>query len=303
MARGHSQRTPIARADTQAMDTGLATRIAMLEVAVNRAVSREGYWHRVGSAIDGIMFDPDAGRIFSALRGTPVLAAALPEVAAMDGFEQHSPYHPEGDLFTHTENVLTKVAAMTNDPDLRWAAMLHDTGKLEAFWLDEKGIGHFYANPDLKKRDHEKISAEIADRTLRRLGIADERRERIRLIVRHHMRARFATVKAARKFIATVGEDLVEPLLLHREADHEGSGSSEEASAKLRTLIEQARQAPETPQREKLCVSGGELINGLGLAAGPQIGVLVGRLQAEIASGALRNERGAVLARAGELTE
>jgi len=39
-------------------------------------------------------------------------------------------HHPEGDLFTHSIQVLQRVAAMTGDPLPRFCALFHDLGKL-----------------------------------------------------------------------------------------------------------------------------------------------------------------------------
>jgi len=39
-------------------------------------------------------------------------------------------HHPEGDLFTHSIQVLQRVAAMTDDPLARFCALFHDLGKL-----------------------------------------------------------------------------------------------------------------------------------------------------------------------------
>lgn len=39
-------------------------------------------------------------------------------------------YHPEGDLFSHSMQVMQRVAAVTRDPLARFCALLHDIGKL-----------------------------------------------------------------------------------------------------------------------------------------------------------------------------
>ena len=65
----------------------------------------------------------------------PRLAAWIPELQPMLGFDQHSPHHAY-DVFTHTAHV---VEAVPKELGLRWAALLHDVGKPAAFTMDENG--------------------------------------------------------------------------------------------------------------------------------------------------------------------
>lgn len=59
--------------------------------------------------------------------GTEFLPELLRMTAIPAGPLQH---HPEGDLFTHSVQVLQRVAAMTGDPLARFCALFHDLGKL-----------------------------------------------------------------------------------------------------------------------------------------------------------------------------
>ena len=65
----------------------------------------------------------------------PVLVKIIPELKPTLGFDQHSPHH-KYDLFTHIAHVVGNVP-----PDLtvRWAALLHDVGKVPTFARDETG--------------------------------------------------------------------------------------------------------------------------------------------------------------------
>ena len=105
----------------------------------------------------------------------PILAAAIPELAPMIGFDQHSPHHAY-DIFTHTAHV---TAAVPADLPLRWAALLHDVGKPATFTTDETGRGHFYT--------HAKIGAELADRILRGLKAPTRLREEAVFLIANHM--------------------------------------------------------------------------------------------------------------------
>jgi len=71
------------------------------------------------------------GRFFSRMLATGVGAGLLPELFRMGeipaGPLQH---HPEGDLFTHSLQVLERVSAVTGSELARFCAFFHDIGKL-----------------------------------------------------------------------------------------------------------------------------------------------------------------------------
>ena len=91
------------------------------------------------------------------LQAAPMLVRRIPELGPTLGFQQHSPHHAY-DVFTHTAHV---AAAVPPEPALRWAALLHDVGKVPCFTRDENGRGHF--------KGHAQVSARMAEEILRRL--------------------------------------------------------------------------------------------------------------------------------------
>jgi tRNA nucleotidyltransferase (CCA-adding enzyme) len=55
----------------------------------------------------------------------------LPEIFRMPAIPAGPPeHHPEGDLFTHSIQVLQRVAIQTSDPLVRFCGLFHDIGKL-----------------------------------------------------------------------------------------------------------------------------------------------------------------------------
>lgn len=75
-------------------------------------------------------------RFFEVLNEAGVLDVHYKEIADLVGVEQPIEYHPEGDAFTHTMQVLKKVAKFTpnatigSDEELtRFCALVHDLGK------------------------------------------------------------------------------------------------------------------------------------------------------------------------------
>ena len=101
---------------------------------------------------------------------------SLPELAALSSTPQPNQYHAEGDVAVHTR-LTVEACASDCDPDLLWAALLHDVGKPLA--TKEK-------NGKITAHGHDAAGAEIAAAILKRLGLPQPRRERIVWAVRHH---------------------------------------------------------------------------------------------------------------------
>jgi len=102
---------------------------------------------------------------------------AVPELAALAGTPQMARYHAEGDVAVHTK-LAVEACADDCDPDLLWAALLHDVGKPEA----TKEIGGRIRSPG-----HDVVGAEVAAKVLTRLGLPRQRRDRIVWVIRHHI--------------------------------------------------------------------------------------------------------------------
>jgi len=140
-------------------------------------------------------------------RYVPVLTQVIPELAPAVGFAQHSPHHAY-DVFTHVAFVTESVAP--NLP-LRWAALLHDSGKPASFTLDENGRGHFYG--------HAQVSAQLADEILLRLKAPTALRERATFLIKHHMDRIEADRKLLRRLLSRYGEEALQQLMALQRAD------------------------------------------------------------------------------------
>jgi tRNA nucleotidyltransferase (CCA-adding enzyme) len=118
-----------------------------------RQMIREGAWRDHLSSIPVERF---SGELFKALAGeTPAIffrrmiefgvgEDILPEIFRM-GTIPAGPleYHPEGDLFSHSLQVLERVCALTDDVTTRFCALFHDLGKLSTLpELYPKHHGH-----------------------------------------------------------------------------------------------------------------------------------------------------------------
>ena len=221
-------------------------------------------------------------------RFAPILGAVIPELQPMIGFDQHSPHHAY-DLFTHTAHVTAGVSA---DLTLRWAALLHDTGKVATFTRDATGRGHFYG--------HAQKSAEIADGVFRRLKAPTALREQAVLLIGQHMALLTPDKKLLRRRVSRLGWDTLDKLLLLQEADMggKGTGVTEERDVfpEIRAILAEIRAENACLTVKDLAVNGNDLL-ALGYQ-GKSIGEALNALLEGVLDETLPNERQALLDRA-----
>jgi poly(A) polymerase/tRNA nucleotidyltransferase (CCA-adding enzyme) len=151
-------------------------------------------------------------RCFDLLHDVGGLAVVLPELDRCFGVTQNE-YHPD-DVYWHS--LKTCDAAPRSNLLVRWAALLHDTGKVDARQIvrDQGGERVVFYGHELVS---EKIAAEVLER-LRypRAIVADCCR-----LVREHMFRYDAEWKPAtlRRFMGRVGIEHLDDLFALREAD------------------------------------------------------------------------------------
>lgn len=157
-------------------ETGLAATELANRVAGN--VSVERITQEFNKAFD----DPHPSFFVRILHHTGVLQQVLPEISCMKGLEQDPQYHPEGDVFEHTMNVLDRAPSTSIGgwKHLRWAALLHDVGKVPTAELAEEGRWFTF-------HGHEKEGAEMIPEIGSRLRWPNWMSRRIKKMTRHHM--------------------------------------------------------------------------------------------------------------------
>lgn len=216
----------------------------------------------------------------------PILAAVIPELEPMIGFDQRSPHHAY-DLFTHTAHVVAGVPA---ELTLRWAALLHDIGKVPTFTQDETGRGHFYG--------HAPRGAEMADQVLHRLKAPTALREQVVVLIEKHMTRLQPDKKLLRRQIGRLGWETVENLLYLQEADmgSKGTGKPEELAIfpQIRELLDQIKAENACLSLKDLAVNGHDLME-MGFT-GRAIGQCLNTLLEQVIDERLPNEKAALLA-------
>jgi tRNA nucleotidyltransferase/poly(A) polymerase len=227
---------------------------------------------------------------FHLLHETGGLGVILPELERCSGVAQNE-YHPD-DVYWHS--LKTCDAAAAYNLALRWAALMHDTGKVDARATvrDEKGERVVFYG-------HEVLSAELTERVLERLRYSRAFVARCRLLVREHMfnfepQWREATL---RRFMHRVGVEYLEDLFALREADCRSRQLAEElenlAVLRARTAAELAARA--TLRVTDLAVDGRDVMRVMGLDPGPGVGAVLERLLECVIEEPARNTREALM--------
>ena len=184
---------------------------------------------RIGAELNLTLLSPAPRRALVTLLEIGVLDLVMPELISLQQTEQEE-RRQHKDFFAHTLDVLDVVPP---EPETRWAALLHDIGKLKA--KSRKGrrgarppVQARAGKPETKSTSHgrvmfhgsEEMSAKMATVILRRLKFDSRLTGHIASIIRLHTRANSYeadwTDGAVRRFILEAGEDLEALIALSR---------------------------------------------------------------------------------------
>jgi poly(A) polymerase len=215
-----------------------------------------------------------------------LLPALLPELAATVDFTQEMGRRHK-DVWKHTKQV---VAQCVSEIDVRWAALLHDIGKVPTRALGADGKVTFHG--------HAEVGARMFDRVGRRLALPKPLRTRVRFLILNHLRANQYdgkwTDSAVRRFDREMGEHL-DPLLQLSRADitsasHQRRETAlsqiEDLVSRIASLREIDAQVPPLPSG-----LGNHIIEHYGLAPGKLIGDLRKALELAVTTGELEPNR------------
>ncbi|MDA3808024.1 MAG: multifunctional CCA addition/repair protein [Thiomicrorhabdus sp.] len=98
----------------------------------------ERVWQEVVKALN----TKSPSLFFAVLDSVGAVAVLFPELFALHSVTQPKKYHPEGDAWIHTMMVLDAAARLSNDPMVRFSALVHDLGKAitpEELWPKHHG--------------------------------------------------------------------------------------------------------------------------------------------------------------------
>ncbi|MDA3900411.1 MAG: CCA tRNA nucleotidyltransferase [Spirochaetes bacterium] len=205
------------------------------------------------------------------MRETGLLKIAIPELDACYEVEQNR-FH-KYDIYYHC--VYSCDAASADDVLIRFAALLHDIGKVPCRARGADGDYTFY--------NHEIVGARMTRALMRRLKFSNDDIDRVINLVSNHMfyYTKEWTDGAVRRFIRKVGLENLDDLIKLRMADRVGNGSRHGQAQPIFRLQEHIERIVEQENAfsvRDLRINGTDLINECGCSQGPQIGEVLHHL-------------------------
>lgn len=220
----------------------------------------------------------DVDQCLADIRDLDLMRFVIPELAALPGVQQSGRHYL--DVWDHTLAVVR--ATDKRDIALRLAALLHDVAKPQTRTVEQDGRVRFIG--------HERLGAEIAGRSLRRLRIPQKQVQTVQLLVRHHMRLAMQqppTDTALRRLIRDLGAEWPRLISL-MQADAKGMrrGTAPFRLVQVRRRLD-ALSAATPPETLASPLSGDEIMRVLGVERGPAVGRHKAWLEEQVIVGSL----------------
>jgi tRNA nucleotidyltransferase (CCA-adding enzyme) len=207
---------------------------------------------RVWAETERALGEPAPTRFFEVLRDCGALARLFPEIDCLYGVPQPEEHHPEIDTGVHTMMVLEQAARLSPEPEVRFAALVHDLGK---------GITPPEQWP--KHIEHEEHGVPLVETLCQRLRAPNAYRDLAVAVTRYHLhyhRAAELTPATMLKLLSALDAlrrpQRFEQFVLACEADSRGRPGFENAHFEQPTILRAARDAAASVSSEELLAQG-----------------------------------------------
>ena len=179
---------------------------------------------RLRVAMEQMLLGHDVDAALEWLHQGGILRVLFPELeATVDLVQETGRQHK--DVWAHTKQVVKQTVRR---PLVRWAALLHDIGKVPTRTFTPDGV-HFHG--------HAEVGARMFDRVYGRFAFARDERQTIRFLIKHHLRtnqySEAWTDSAVRRFHREMGPHMTDLLDLSR------ADITSKRPGRRKTLLEQ----------------------------------------------------------------
>ena len=235
----------------------------------------------------------DHPEMIETLYETGLTKVFFPEFDKAFETPQVHPHH----CFNVGKHITESVRLSKNDRIVRFAMLLHDIGKPDTLTIDEKGITHFHGHPA--------VGAKMGEEIMRRWKLDNDTVYRVCRLIKHHDmgKGKGCTPALTRKAVSVMEEDFLR-LLDVMKADVLAQ-SDFLREQKLENIEKYGREYERIVKEGECCslkelaVGGRDLIDA-GIAPGPVMGEILGKLLERVLEDPSLNERDTLLLLAKE---
>ncbi len=200
---------------------------------------------------------------FRALLEHDLWEHTVPEVAALANCTQDKKWHPEGDVFKHTELMLKNAGEkLVGNKVLAWAIVLHDIAKPHT-WKEVEGR--------ITAHGHAEVGAKVAREILNGLRFDADTTNAIAWLVENHMKM-FAVkeMKQATRMKLIADKNFDNLLELHRLDCISSNGNLESHDF----IVQVRASTPPSQIRPERLIDGNEVM-ALGLSPGRKVKMIL----------------------------
>jgi tRNA nucleotidyltransferase (CCA-adding enzyme) len=233
---------------------------------------------RVWKETERALAMPTPQRFVEELRECGALGKLFPEIDRLFGIPQPPEYHPEVDTGVHTLLVLEQASKLSSEPQVRFAALVHDVGK-----------GATPKDQWPRHIKHEERGVPLVEQLCSRYRVPNEYRDLAVAVTRHHLRYHRAMemqpktiLKLLKNLDAFRRPQRFDRFLMACEADERGRTGLENRRCEQTPVLQTALAAAQAVEPKTLVDKG---------LRGAQIGQELDRLRVAAIKQALSDYR------------
>ena len=223
------------------------------------------------------------------LQQSGLMEHVFPEISIMYGLDQSNEYHHK-DIFYHTLEVVDNAAKLSNNFDLRLAALVHDIAKPKTRRLSKSKGYTFYG--------HDDVGARMLKGVAESMKFSNSTRDFITKLTALHLRPislakKEVTDSAIRRLIVDAGEEIDDLMTLCR-ADIT-TKNPKNISKYLANFDRVDKRIKEVTEIDKLKafqspVRGDEIMKMFNLSPGKEVGKIKTMIEDAIINGEIKND-------------